>query len=313
MSTTQAMEPECSDSDESPSLSLLSEDCWGELLRTNSFAEGEIGYCIVLQGPMEKKFVIGRDPNADICVNDPHVSSRHCTVFRDEHKAVWVEDHSLSGTFVNSEKVEKNTRKRLFAGDSLCLLRPSNATIVTSKKMSPAKTKAPTAFHEFIFKTYEVKVGPCSGDINQKYEIFPNPIGSGSFAEVYKGHNRRTGAAVAVKVVDRKQFQFQPKLWEDQMREIDMLKLLNHDACVKMLDTYSSAEGLYIVMEFISGGELFDKIVKNGKLNEAATRVLIKRLLEAVQYLHSKGIVHRDLKPENILMLHKEATCYHIK
>jgi serine/threonine protein kinase len=130
---------------------------------------------------------------------------------------------------------------------------------------------------------------------------------------VRRGVNKRTGQEVAVKIVEKRNFTFEPERWQDQLKEIEMLKRLTHDGCVRLLDTYSTDSALYIVMEFIKGGELFDRIVAKGKLSEKATQILTRRLLEAVAYLHHQGIVHRDLKPENILLLHKDDNCLHIK
>ena len=312
--------------------SVEPDDLWGELLRTTSpggdhaaspVMDGspvKLGMKLTLQGPVERRFVIGRDDKADIRIQDPHVSSRHCIIFRDDNGHVWVEDHSLSGTFVNGERVIKNTRKRLANGDSLCLLRPaqhlhySNTAgggPTTPKGKSPTKAKNPH-YHEFVFRSHAVPVGPCRGAINEKYEIL-DIVGSGSFATVRRGVDRRTGEEVAVKIVEKKNFQFEPERWVDQLKEIDMLKRVKHKYCVGLLDTYSTDDALYIVMEFIKGGELFDRVSKKGKIPEAATRVLIRRLLDAVSYLHREGIVHRDLKPENILIQHKDEHCFHIK
>ena len=308
------------------------EEIWGELLRTATSNKSDddaattsttttMSATFLLNGTGDRRFIIGRDPQADIRIDDKHVSSKHCIVFRDEHRHVWVEDHSLSGTYVNGEKVAKNTRKRLENGDSLCLLRPCQPPLSTIhtptglKKKSPNKAKAAaptTPYYEFVFRSHSAKSGPCKGLINEKYEVL-DVIGSGSYATVRRGVNRRTGVEVAVKIVERKNFQFEPERWKDQLKEIDMLKRLHHPACVGLLDTYFSEEAIYIVMEFVKGGELFDRIVSKGKMSEEATRVLTKRLLQAVAYLHQEGIVHRDLKPENILLVHKEPSCFHIK
>lgn len=68
----------------------------------------------------------------------------------------------------------------------------------------------------------------------------------------------------------------------------------------------SSQKNLYIIMELVTGGDLFDRICHLGRFNEIDARGLIKNLLEVLEYLHGKGIVHRDIKPENILMVFKD-------
>lgn len=293
---------------------------WGELVRTKSVGmevEGEepVDY---LKTEMRKneKYVIGRDAGkANICIKDPHISSKHCAVFRDDKEQVWVEDYSLSGTFVNGVKVPKNSKKRLANGDTITLLHASAAAL-TSPRAAVSTTgggkKASSNFYEFVFRDLTPKQGPCKGEINAKYEIFEE-IGAGSFATVRKGVNRRTQEEVAVKIVLRRQFEFEPSKWKDQLKEIDMLKRVDHESCVRLLDTYEVPDALYIVMEFVSGGELFDRILAHGKLQDDEARVFTRRLLEAVQYLHMQGIVHRDLKPENILCVHRDAHCLHVK
>lgn len=85
------------------------------------------------------------------------------------------------------------------------------------------------------------------------------------------------------------------------------MKQLDHPSVVKLLDFYNTENILYIVVEYISGGELFDRIVQHGKYPESRAKILVKNILEAVEYLHKKSIVHRDLKPENILLQNKNS------
>jgi calcium/calmodulin-dependent protein kinase I len=73
-------------------------------------------------------------------------------------------------------------------------------------------------------------------------------------------------------------------------------------------DSFETTHKLFIVMELIKGGDLFDRIIDKGKYSEFEAREVMRMLLEAVKYLHSKGIVHRDLKPENILLVDNSPT-----
>jgi serine/threonine protein kinase len=83
--------------------------------------------------------------------------------------------------------------------------------------------------------------------------------------------------------------------------EIAVLKLVNHPNIIRMKGLYESKKYMYIVMEMLKGGELFEHIVGRPRFSEEQTAKLIKRLLESVAYLHDMGIAHNDLKPENIL------------
>jgi len=102
-------------------------------------------------------------------------------------------------------------------------------------------------------------------------------------------------------VIDKKEAGSQ----QDERRlrtEIDILTRVKHPNIVCLKDIFEDPNHLYIVMELISGGELFDKIVERGSFSEKETSELVSKILSAVEYLHSNGIAHRDLKPENLLL-----------
>lgn len=84
--------------------------------------------------------------------------------------------------------------------------------------------------------------------------------------------------------------------------EIDILLCVNHPYVIRCYDFFETAEELYIVMELVTGGELFDRICQRDSYSEAEAKIVLFQLCQAVLYLHKKGIVHRDLKPENILL-----------
>nr|XP_054595460.1 calcium/calmodulin-dependent protein kinase type 1D isoform X2 [Nothobranchius furzeri] len=83
--------------------------------------------------------------------------------------------------------------------------------------------------------------------------------------------------------------------------EIAVLRKIKHENIVALEDIYESPDHLYLVMQLVSGGELFDRIVEKGFYTEKDASTLIRQVLDAVNYLHKMGIVHRDLKPENLL------------
>ncbi|XP_016303023.1 calcium/calmodulin-dependent protein kinase type 1D isoform X3 [Sinocyclocheilus anshuiensis] len=83
--------------------------------------------------------------------------------------------------------------------------------------------------------------------------------------------------------------------------EIAVLRKIKHENIVALEDIYESSNHLYLIMQLVSGGELFDRIVEKGFYTEKDASTLIRQVLDAVNYLHSMGIVHRDLKPENLL------------
>eukprot|EP01119_Soliformovum_irregulare_P014605 TRINITY_DN3_c0_g1_i1.p1 TRINITY_DN3_c0_g1~~TRINITY_DN3_c0_g1_i1.p1 ORF type:complete len:303 (-),score=83.98 TRINITY_DN3_c0_g1_i1:46-954(-) len=125
-------------------------------------------------------------------------------------------------------------------------------------------------------------------------------IGKGAFSVVHEATNKKTGERVAVKIIDHKTAEE-----GDQKRlqtEIAILKKVNHPNVVGLRDLFETSEKLYLVMELITGGELFDKIVERGQYSEKDASVIVKKMISAVEYLHANGIAHRDLKPENLLL-----------
>ncbi|KAI4328968.1 hypothetical protein L6164_021278 [Bauhinia variegata] len=133
-----------------------------------------------------------------------------------------------------------------------------------------------------------------------KYEL-GKTIGEGSFAKVKFARNVDTGESVAIKILDRNMV-LRHKMVEQLKREISIMKLIKHPNVVKIFEVMASKTKIYIVLEYVGGGELFDKIATNGKLKEDEARRYFQQLINAVDYCHSRGVYHRDLKPENLLL-----------
>ncbi|KAG8388922.1 hypothetical protein BUALT_Bualt02G0175600 [Buddleja alternifolia] len=133
-----------------------------------------------------------------------------------------------------------------------------------------------------------------------KYEI-GRTIGEGTFAKVKFARNSETGQAVAVKILDKDKV-LKNKMAEQIKREIATMKLIKHPNVVRIYEVMASKTKIFIVLEFITGGELFDKIVNHGRMREDEARKYFQQLINAVDYCHSRGVFHRDLKPENLLL-----------
>ncbi|KAH9756071.1 CBL-interacting serine/threonine-protein kinase 8 [Citrus sinensis] len=133
-----------------------------------------------------------------------------------------------------------------------------------------------------------------------KYEV-GRTIGEGTFAKVKFAQNTETGESVAMKVLDRSAI-IKHKMADQIKREISIMKLVRHPCVVRLHEVLASRTKIYIILEFITGGELFDKIVHHGRLSESEARRYIQQLIDGVDYCHSKGVYHRDLKPENLLL-----------
>ncbi|KAJ0961532.1 hypothetical protein J5N97_001705 [Dioscorea zingiberensis] len=133
-----------------------------------------------------------------------------------------------------------------------------------------------------------------------KYEL-GRTIGEGTFAKVRFARNSETGDPVAIKILDKEKIQ-KHKLVEQIKREIATMKLIKHPNVVRLYEVMGSKTKIFIVLEFVTGGELFDKIVNHGRMREDEARPYFQQLINAVDYCHSRGVYHRDLKPENLLL-----------
>ncbi|TVU17966.1 hypothetical protein EJB05_34028 [Eragrostis curvula] len=126
-------------------------------------------------------------------------------------------------------------------------------------------------------------------------------VGEGNFGKVKQARHRVTGAHFAVKILDRARI-LSLRIDDQIRREIATLKLLKHPNVVRLHEVAASKTKIYMVLEFVNGGELFDRIAVKGKLSEEEGRRLFQQLIDGVSYCHEKGVYHRDLKPENVLV-----------
>ncbi len=144
---------------------------------------------------------------------------------------------------------------------------------------------------------------------------------AGAFSIVKLAINKRTGAKVAVKVIDKTKMSEQYK--KNLQMETDILRKVRHPNIIQMSEIYETDEYLFLVMELVTGGELFDKIIEKGCYTEKEAAVLVKKIVSAIDYLHDMDICHRDLvrdlkkrgcvgahsrlqKPENLLLASRD-------
>ncbi|GLJ24231.1 hypothetical protein SUGI_0462070 [Cryptomeria japonica] len=126
-------------------------------------------------------------------------------------------------------------------------------------------------------------------------------FGRGRFGSVYRCVNTQTGEELACKVI--RKADLRDSLDRECLNnEISILKYVcGHRGIVELRDVHENDECLWLLMELCAGGDLFDKIVEKKTFGEKEAAVLMKSLMEAVDYCHRKGVAHRDLKPDNIL------------
>ncbi|XP_047364069.1 calcium/calmodulin-dependent protein kinase type 1 isoform X6 [Vespa velutina] len=161
-----------------------------------------------------------------------------------------------------------------------------------------------------------------SPSVEDKY-ILKELLGTGAFSEVRLAESKeKPGQMFAVKIIDKKALKGKEDSLENEIKVLrrfservtpqsgaGLLKSdssgetgwLTHPNIVQLLETYEDKIKVYLVMELVTGGELFDRIVEKGSYTEKDASGLIRQVLEAVDYMHEQGVVHRDLKPENLL------------
>ncbi|XP_047159347.1 CBL-interacting serine/threonine-protein kinase 24 isoform X2 [Vigna umbellata] len=133
-----------------------------------------------------------------------------------------------------------------------------------------------------------------------KYEV-GRTIGEGTFAKVKFARNSETGESVAIKTMAKTTI-LQHRMVEQIKREISIMKIVRHPNIVRLHEVLASQTKIYIILEFVMGGELYDKIVQQGRLSENESRRYFQQLIDAIDHCHKKGVYHRDLKPENLLL-----------
>jgi len=279
---------------------LNNADCWGILQSINP----KFSTIYLKKSNFNNECTIGRNKKCNIWINIPQVSGHHCRIYYTETKSkitgcitreFFLQDMSSYGTFVNETLVGKGNTVNLYNGQSIDLYKSRN------------KEKF------FIFLV------PNNGIVPEKspevgYTIC-NDIGSGSFGRVCKGIRKSDNLEVAIKIVNKSKLNSKPgaNLMKYLEREVNILKSIQHENIIQLFDVYEDSTNVYLVLELAKGGELLSRIKLFQKLNENQTRIVMKQLFSALEYLHSQGIAHRDLKPENILMISRNSNNFSIK
>ncbi|XP_066532617.1 5'-AMP-activated protein kinase catalytic subunit alpha-2 [Hoplias malabaricus] len=139
------------------------------------------------------------------------------------------------------------------------------------------------------------------GRVKIGHYILGDTLGVGTFGKVKVGEHQLTGHKVAVKILNRQKIRSLDVVGKIK-REIQNLKLFRHPHIIKLYQVISTPTDFFMVMEYVSGGELFDYICKHGRVEDSEARRLFQQIISAVDYCHRHMVVHRDLKPENVLL-----------
>ena len=142
--------------------------------------------------------------------------------------------------------------------------------------------------------------------------VLTKTLGQGTYGKVKLGTHFVTGAQVAVKIMPKKDLTKNQKLLRRVEREVTFMRLMNHPAVTHLIDVVQTSTHLYIILEYMPGGDLFHYLRKHGVggLPEDTAFRFFHQILSGLEYCHSCGICHRDIKPENILL---DETQYNLK
>ncbi|WOL13397.1 SNF1-related protein kinase catalytic subunit alpha KIN10-3 [Canna indica] len=134
----------------------------------------------------------------------------------------------------------------------------------------------------------------------QNYKL-GKTLGIGSFGKVKIAEHLLTGHKVAIKILNRRKIKSM-EMEEKVRREIKILRLFMHPHIIRLYEVIETQSDIYVVMEYVKSGELFDYIVEKGRLQEDEARRFFQQIISGVEYCHRNMVVHRDLKPENLLL-----------
>ncbi|KAH8272160.1 hypothetical protein KR018_004494 [Drosophila ironensis] len=210
-----------------------------------------------------------------------------------------VEDFKLEA---EEQRAINAIRKTLRTAGTACK-GPKPKMPVKSKKVYPPlveTVKAPrvTEDEAQLLKSNGIDIDDLPSKIRDTY-LFGRIIGDGNFAIVLKIKHRETGKPHALKIIDKSKCKGKEHYIDAEVR---VMKKLDHPHIISLIMDADQDTNMYLVLEYVSGGDLFDAITQVTRFSEMQSRIMIKHLGSAMSYLHSMGIVHRDIKPENLLV-----------
>ena len=205
-----------------------------------------------------------------------------------------------SGT---SKRTQEETEKKL-AVELARIVSETHFELLTpayiTKKMEESLQLKLTKEQQTMIREHVEKV--LSYHFRSKYRI-NEILGKGGYSVVHSCQRVEDGQNNAVKVIDKQKLS--KNALKSLKEEIITMQTLSHPRLIQLYEVFDHGPTLYLVIEKVEGGELFDEIVRLHKYDEEIASEILHNFLDGLNYMHSKGYVHRDIKPENILLLRK--------
>ncbi|XP_057321750.1 ovarian-specific serine/threonine-protein kinase Lok-like [Microplitis mediator] len=280
---------------------------WGQLNPTRRSSKPDL-YNAAIINLSKDVYTLGRNLDCDISFSedkktDDHksmkyyqiISKIHCIITREvinnnNDVVIFIQDKSSNGTYVNRKLVGKDNKIALDHEDIIAFAKPEN-----------------TVYTFISLKAYETSGLPDT--LKSKY-ISLKTLGSGACGIVRMVFSKQLNKSFAIKAISKKtSVVAQSSPFDDPdriMNEVKILQALKNPFIIKMAEIIDTPSNLFIVLELMEGGELFDRIRASSGLSEQQSKFIICQITHAVNYLHNHGITHRDLKPENILLANND-------
>ena len=203
----------------------------------------------------------------------------------------------------------KEVRSSVYGG-----LEKETSSMFANEKINNISRVAPVNGNSKTEQFAQIHDGKnAESELYSKYEI-AEVLGVGSTSICHRCIEIATGNDRACKIIDKTEIDPQYQSMMDQFyMEIETLRSLKHPNIIQLFDVYISEEKIYIIMELMTGGELFDYVVQKGTLTEEEASRIVRMVTSALVYMHSKNVIHRDLKPENLLLSHKPRSSHDIE
>ncbi|XP_072765279.1 myosin light chain kinase A isoform X2 [Anoplolepis gracilipes] len=243
-------------------------------------------------------YTVGRAKSCDIVLTKNEIQEKwlnviskvHFRIIREHFSnsnefVIYLEDISCNGTFVDQVLVGRGNRVIITNNSEIAIARKNFSIYMFINTISDNNCELPL-------------------QLKQKYAL-GRKLGAGAYGEVRLLFTKDGSKQFAVKIIEMSDSSNNTTPYNNPINirnEVEILKKLKHPFIIQMEDIHDTPTMMYIVLELMEGGELFDKIRRKGKLSEPCTKLIFYQVVLAVHYLHMQGITHRDLKPENILL-----------